>query len=50
MGGAVFLLTSAMGLFISNSPPAVLVAPIVVDLASSFSLSPHPFAMTGAIA
>jgi di/tricarboxylate transporter len=50
MVGAVFLLTSATGLFISNSATAILVAPIVIDLASAFNISPHAFAMTVAIA
>ncbi|MCU0588812.1 MAG: SLC13 family permease [Syntrophobacteraceae bacterium] len=50
MTGAVFLLTSMTGLFISNSATAILVAPIVIDLASSFGVPPHAFAMTVAIA
>jgi len=50
MVGAVFLLTSTTGLFISNSATAILVAPIVIDVATSFGIPPHAFAMTVAVA
>lgn len=46
----IFLLCSAVGLFISNTATAILIAPIAINLALKFSYSPYPFAMTVAIA
>ncbi|WP_442902807.1 SLC13 family permease [Gilliamella sp. wkB178] len=46
----IFLLCSTVGLFISNTATAILIAPIAIDLAIKFGYSPYPFAMTVAIA
>ena len=46
----IFLLCSTVGLFISNTATAILIAPIAIDLAVKFNYSPYPFAMTVAIA
>lgn len=48
--GLVFLITSSIGLFISNTATAVLIAPIAVDVAVTLGISPQAFAMTVAIA
>jgi di/tricarboxylate transporter len=50
MLAALFLVTAAAGLFISNSATAVLIAPIGIEAAQSLHVSPHAFAMTVAIA
>ena len=47
---AVFLLTAALGLFISNTATAVLMVPVALALAARLGASPHPFAMTVALA
>jgi di/tricarboxylate transporter len=46
MLAAVFLVTSVVGLFISNSATAVLIAPIAIDAARALHVSPHAFAIT----
>lgn len=46
----VFLLCSLVGLFLSNTATAILIAPIAINLALEFGYSPYPFAMTVAIA
>ena len=46
----IFLLCSLIGLFITNTATAILVAPIAVNVAIGFGYSPYPFAMTVAIA
>lgn len=48
--GSLFLLTAAIGLFISNTATAVLMAPIALNVAAQLGASPYPFAMTVAIA
>jgi len=48
--GSLFLLTAAIGLFISNTATAVLMAPIALSTASQLGASPYPFAMTVALA
>ncbi|QIF05590.1 SLC13 family permease [Roseimicrobium sp. ORNL1] len=48
--GSLFVLTAGIGLFISNTATAVLMAPIALSMASHLGLSPYPFAMTVAIA
>jgi di/tricarboxylate transporter len=50
MLGLVFLITSCIGLFISNTATAVLIAPIAIDVAVTLGISPQAFAMTVAIA
>jgi len=50
MLGLVFLITSSIGLFISNTATAVLIAPIAIDVAVTLGISPQAFAMTVAIA
>ncbi|THF62249.1 SLC13 family permease [Pseudothauera rhizosphaerae] len=47
---ALFVLTAIVGLFISNTATAVLMAPIGVALAQQLGVSPYPFAMTVALA
>lgn len=47
---ALFLLTAVIGLFISNTATAVLMAPIGIGVAQELGVSPYPFAMTVALA
>ncbi|WP_439813964.1 SLC13 family permease [Zavarzinia sp. CC-PAN008] len=47
---ALFLLTAVLGLFISNTATAVLMAPVAIALAGVLDASPYPFAMTVALA
>lgn len=47
---SLFILCAAIGLFISNTATAVLMAPIAVAAAREMSVSPYPFAMIIAIA
>lgn len=46
----LFLVTSFIGLFISNTATAVLMAPVAIASAQALGASPYPFAMTVAIA
>ena len=46
----IFMVTAAIGLFISNTATAVIIAPIAVDAASAIGVPPQAFAMTVAIA
>ena len=46
----VFLLAALVGLFISNTATAVLIAPVAIVAAQKLGVSPYPFAMTVAIA
>lgn len=50
MLGCVFFITSLVGLFISNTATAVLIAPIAIDVAITLEIPPQAFAMTVAIA
>jgi di/tricarboxylate transporter len=50
MLAAVFLVTALVGLFISNSATAVLIAPVAIDAARTLRVSPHAFAITVSIA
>lgn len=50
MLATVFVITAAIGLFISNTATAVLIAPIAIDAALAIGASPRAFAMTVAIA
>lgn len=47
---ALFMLTAALGMFISNTATAVLMAPVAIALAAALDASPYPFAMTVALA
>ena len=47
---SLFILTAAVGLFISNTATAILIAPIAITMAHQLNLSPMPFAMVVAIA
>ena len=46
----IFLLTAFLGSFISNTATAVILAPIVIQTAEGFHISPYPLAMALAIA
>ncbi|MFV0455823.1 MAG: SLC13 family permease [Pseudomonas sp.] len=46
----LFLLTAVIGLFISNTATAVLMAPVAISTATQLGASPHPFAMIVALA
>jgi di/tricarboxylate transporter len=48
--GLLFLITAALGLFISNTATAVLMAPVALAVAKDVGASPYPFAMITAIA
>jgi di/tricarboxylate transporter len=50
MLAAIFVLTAVLGLFISNTATAVLMAPVAMGVAAELGLSPYPFAMTVALA
>lgn len=47
---ALFTVTALLGLFISNTATAVLMAPVAISLAQQMHASPYPFAMTVALA
>lgn len=47
---ALFVLTAVIGLFISNTATAVLMAPVAIATAQQLGVSPQPFAMTVALA
>jgi di/tricarboxylate transporter len=47
---AIFLITAMLGLFISNTATAVLMAPVALAVAQDIGVSPYPFAMTVALA
>ncbi|TYR35481.1 TRAP transporter large permease subunit [Mesorhizobium microcysteis] len=46
----LFALTAVLGLFISNTATAVLMAPVALALAGALNVSPYPLAMTVALA
>ena len=48
--GGLFLVTALLGMFISNTATAVLMAPVALALAQGMGASPYPFAMTVALA
>ncbi|WOE15230.1 SLC13 family permease [Klebsiella pneumoniae] len=50
MLGCLFMMCAAIGLFISNTAMAVLMAPIALAAAKSMGVSPYPFAMVVAMA
>lgn len=47
---SLFVLCAVIGLFISNTATAVLMAPIAITAASEMQVSPYPFVMTVAMA
>src|SRR5262245_21532700 len=47
---AVFAVTAVLGLFVSNTATAVLMAPVALAVAAELGLSPSPFAMVVALA
>jgi di/tricarboxylate transporter len=46
----IFAITAALGLFISNTATAVLMAPVALAIAQETGASPYPFAMIVALA
>jgi len=48
--GALFAITAILGLFISNTATAVLMAPVALAIAADLNASPYPFAMIVALA
>jgi di/tricarboxylate transporter len=47
---AIFAITAMLGMFISNTATAVLMAPIAISVAEELDSSPYPFAMIVALA
>ena len=47
---SLFAITAILGLFISNTATAVLMAPVALAMAADMGASPYPFAMTVALA
>lgn len=47
---ALFLVTATLGLFVSNTATAVLMAPVALAVAKTLGASPYPFAMVVALA
>ena len=47
---AIFVVTAVLGLFISNTATAVLMAPVALAMAENAGASPYPYAMTVALA
>src|SRR5262249_30525079 len=48
--GSIFAITTILGLFISNTATAVLMAPVAIAIAKELHASPYPFAMIVALA
>lgn len=48
--GSLFAITALLGLFISNTATAVLMAPVALAIAKDLNASPYPFAMIVALA
>jgi di/tricarboxylate transporter len=46
----IFIVTALLGLFVSNTATAVLMAPIALEVADDLHASPYPFAMIVALA
>ena len=46
----LFVLTALLGMFISNTATAVLMAPVAIAVAKDMQVSPYPFAMIVALA
>ncbi|WP_196260815.1 SLC13 family permease [Pelagibacterium limicola] len=47
---SIFMVTAGLGLFVSNTATAVLMAPVALAVAEALEASPYPFAMTVALA
>ena len=47
---AIFVITAILGMFISNTATAVLMAPVALAMAEDIGASPYPFAMIVALA
>lgn len=47
---ALFVITAVLGLFISNTATAVLMAPVAISMAIELGVSPYPFAMAVTLA
>jgi di/tricarboxylate transporter len=50
MLAVLFLITATVGMFVSNTATAVLIAPVAISTAETLGVSPHAFAVTVAIA
>lgn len=50
MMAALFVLTAVIGMFVSNTATAVLLAPIAIGAAADLDVSPYPFVMAVALA
>jgi di/tricarboxylate transporter len=48
--GSIFAITAILGMFISNTATAVLMAPVAIAVAKDMGASPYPFAMIVALA
>jgi di/tricarboxylate transporter len=46
----LFVITAILGMFISNTATAVLMAPVAITMAEELGVSPYPFAMIVALA
>jgi di/tricarboxylate transporter len=46
----LFVITALLGMFISNTATAILMAPVALAVAHELNMSPHPFAMMVALA
>ena len=46
----IFIVTAVIGLFVSNTATAVLMAPVAIGIAGHLHASPYPFAMVVALA
>ena len=47
---SLFVITTALGMFVSNTAVAVLMAPVALAVADHLGVAPQPFAMTVALA
>ena len=50
MLSVLFLLTALVGLFVSNTATALLIAPVAIGAAADLGVSTHAFAITVAVA
>lgn len=50
MFATLFAMTALLGMFISNTATAVLMAPVAIAVAKEMHASPYPFAMTVGLA